>query len=769
MLSLLDDGSLSPEDSAAYLKLLQSDSSQSMDLQDEGLQRIQVDLQAATSQPHFWDEVSPQFQQSVLEKVRQLSRTTTLPTHSQVATNPSELGCDLSTVAKTEFTKSSLAAEPALREFLTPPQSTDEIGRLGNYRVLRKVGEGGMGIVFEAEDMHLQRRVALKTMLPKLATDSNCRQRFLKEAQAAARVEHDFLCPIYQVGEQDGVPFLAMPFLQGETLESAMRDCRLGIGEAVRIGVEIAEGLDAAHNAGLVHRDIKPSNIWLEKRANCETPRVKILDFGLARFESEEATLTQAGSIMGTPSYMSPEQARSLSVDARSDLYSFGAVIYEMLTQKRPFVGDSPLIVMTSVIMDDPKPPCEINDSIPAALSQLVMELLSKSPSDRPQTAKMVSTRMQTICELLLENRNAEVVEQSISQQPKESRFRPVFVPAVALACMGFIVFIAGILTFQNKDGSLEIVYEGDADLRLHDGGIQIFDSKNQLKYTLSPSEKNHSLPPGSYRVKVVGADGVKLETESFEMAQAGVFTLKATAQPAKKIETALPKSDDDDIPIPVVLDEKFFPGRLVFSDNFTDAGRSSIPLSENQKVENHRFVIQKLNSKLRERLQLHMGPDLDSSACYIRCRGFNSKPFLNFAVRQTGDKFRWLGLNNPKVGQWDINIHRRDQEYGTWFQKPSTLAETFSVADDRKIGQWTEFAVRWSLSTYDVWVNSRYVAGGALPSDELSIGKPKAFELCAIGLEPGDIQLEIDFVGVWDQSGLDGANALPPTLNRNK
>jgi hypothetical protein len=153
--------------------------------------------------------------------------------------------------------------------FLSPPQAADEIGRLNGYRVLRLLGQGGMGVVFEAEDVRLKRRVALKVMKPEIAAKEEHRVRFLREAQTAAAVEHDFICPIYQVGEENGTPFIAMPFLKGEPLDERLkRERPLPLPEAIRIGAEVAEGLAEAHKAGLVHRDIKPGNIWLETLPN---------------------------------------------------------------------------------------------------------------------------------------------------------------------------------------------------------------------------------------------------------------------------------------------------------------------------------------------------------------------------------------------------------------------------------------------------------------------------------------------------------------------
>jgi hypothetical protein len=187
------------------------------------------------------------------------------------------------------------------------PRPTDG-PRLGGYRILRELGHGGMGVIYEAEDIELERCVSLKVMKPEIAKDAQHRERFLREASAAASVESVFICPIYEVCEHDGVPFIAMPFLKGEPLDAHWKKSqRLALDEVVRIGKEIAEGLSAAHEAGLVHRDIKPSNIWLETQPS-GPPRAIILDFGLARVQADNAQITRSGVIVGTPAYMFPEQ-----------------------------------------------------------------------------------------------------------------------------------------------------------------------------------------------------------------------------------------------------------------------------------------------------------------------------------------------------------------------------------------------------------------------------------------------------------------------------
>src|SRR5579884_3469374 len=218
--------------------------------------------------------------------------------------------------------------------FLGPPQAPGELGVLGGYRVVRLLGAGGMGCVFEAVDPNLGRRVALKVLNADTAAHPQGRQRFLREARTAAALQHEHVVAIHHVGEDNGVPFLVMPLLQGETLEKRLAlTGPFPVPVAVRIGREIAEALSAAHRKGLIHRHVKPANVWLQ------TPgwRVKLLDFGLARpAEGGRTRLTRLGQAVGTPSYLAPEQIAG-EAEPRSDLFSLGCVLYEMVTGRRPF------------------------------------------------------------------------------------------------------------------------------------------------------------------------------------------------------------------------------------------------------------------------------------------------------------------------------------------------------------------------------------------------------------------------------------------------
>ncbi|HYT91301.1 MAG TPA: protein kinase [Gemmataceae bacterium] len=280
------------------------------------------------------------------------------------------------------------------RDVLAPPQAPGELGWIGAYRILEVLGTGGMGVVYQAEDTVLKRTVALKVMTPQAAARPAARERFLREAQAAAALEHEHIITIYQVGEQRGVPFLAMPCLKGESLEARLRrDGPLPVPEVLRLGRQIALGLAAAHAKGLIHRDVKPANIWLEAGSG----RVKILDFGLARPFEDDAHLTDSGMIIGTPAYMAPEQARGEEMGPRGDLFSLGIVLYRICTGELPFRGNHSLGVLTALATQTPRPLRELNPAVPPALAELVMQLLAKEPTERPASAREVADRLQAL------------------------------------------------------------------------------------------------------------------------------------------------------------------------------------------------------------------------------------------------------------------------------------------------------------------------------------------------------------------------------------
>jgi ABC-type branched-subunit amino acid transport system substrate-binding protein len=276
--------------------------------------------------------------------------------------------------------------------FLEPPLEPGDLGYLGHYRVVRLLGEGGMGMVFLAEDPRLRRSVALKVMRPELAENGMARERFLREARATAKIHSDHIVAIHEISQANDIPYIVTELLHGKPLDSWLKEnSRPRPAQVMDLGLQIARGLEACHSSGVIHRDIKPENIWVEEPSH----RIKLLDFGVAR--GKDVALTEAGAVVGTPAYMSPEQAQGRPIDERCDLYSLGCVLYEAATGTPHFSDSNTAPLKNEQVPTDRKPIRDLDTAFPPEFSNLLTRLLAKDPKDRPASASEVVAALEKI------------------------------------------------------------------------------------------------------------------------------------------------------------------------------------------------------------------------------------------------------------------------------------------------------------------------------------------------------------------------------------
>ena len=329
---------------------------------------------------------------------------------------------------------------------LGPTDDPDRIGRVAEYEVIGIIGRGGMGVVFKAFDPRLNRFVAIKMLLPHLATSGAAKKRFAREGQAAAAVVDDYVLPIYAVAEWQGVPYLVTQYLRGTTLQKRVQtQGPLELKEILRLGMQTARGLAAAHAQGLVHRDVKPSNILLDGSVE----RAMLTDFGLAR-AVDDASITRTGIIAGTPQYMSPEQARGGSVDARSDLFSLGCVLYFLCTGRPSFRADNSYAILRLITDEEPRSIREINPDIPEWLCVVVQKLMAKKAEDRHGSASEVAELLET-CLAHVQQPTVVSLPENLLKKNESAAILPRFRQKAA-GMLGIITLLTGLCLFLMPD-----------------------------------------------------------------------------------------------------------------------------------------------------------------------------------------------------------------------------------------------------------------------------------------------------------------------------
>ncbi len=384
--------------------------------------------------------------------------------------------------------------QEAILRLLGPSDDPRMLGRIGGYEVTGIVGRGGMGIVFKAFDAALGRFVAIKMLLPHLAASGAARQRFSREGQAAAAVIDDHVLPIHSVDQWQGVPYLVTQYSRGTTLQKRIQDQgQLELKEILRISLQTARGLAAAHSQGLVHRDVKPSNILLDGTVE----RALLTDFGLAR-AADDASVTRTGTVTGTPQYMSPEQVRGESVDGRSDLFSLGCTMYAMCTGRSPFRSDSTYAVMHRITSTQPTPIREINPDVPKWLCEIIARLMAKQPEERFASAADVAQLLEE-CLAHVQQPTVTPLPDSLAQTAPQQNHRPPIGKRIAVAAFAFSMILAGVLfVLETNKGTLVIEsVADDIPIRIKQGDETV------RRLTVSREGTTTRLHAGQYTVEI--------------------------------------------------------------------------------------------------------------------------------------------------------------------------------------------------------------------------------------------------------------------------
>ena len=425
--------------------------------------------------------------------------------------------------------------------YLEPSSREDSLGRLGHYEILEVIGSGAFGTVLKAFDEKLHRVVAIKVLAPVMAATSPARKRFLREARSSAAVRHENVVSIYAV-EDEPIPYLVMEYIPGQTLQQRLDgNGPLDLVAVLRMGKQIADGLAAAHAQDLIHRDIKPGNILLDTSVD---DHVKITDFGLAR-TADDASMTQSGMIAGTPLYMAPEQAQGQKLDQRADLFSFGSVLYQMLSGRPPFRAPNTVAVLKRVVEDSPRPIREIIPEVPDWMCELIGHLHAKNPDERYSSAKEVSDVLAQCLLDVQEGRrpvipapdNAEtVLRPALTRQPRdEKRTSKKLLPRIAavVALLFVSLGLTEATSVTNLSSTVIRVLYGSGTLVIEIDDPSATVAINGEQVTIRGAGVDElTLSPGKYRVEAV-KDGQTVQQELVSITRDGRTVVRLTLEPS--------------------------------------------------------------------------------------------------------------------------------------------------------------------------------------------------------------------------------------------
>jgi len=404
---------------------------------------------------------------------------------------------------------------------------------VSHYKILEKLGEGGMGVVYKAQDTKLDRIVALKFLPQHLTSDPVEKERFIHEAKAASALNHPNVTTIYEVDEFEGQMFIAMEYCEGKTLKQIIEKESLSIKKVLDIGIQIGEGLAIAHEKGIVHRDIKSDNIVLTPRG-----QVKIMDFGLAKLKGA-TKLTKTRSTLGTAAYMSPEQASGEEVDQRSDIFSFGVVLYELLTENLPFAGEHQAAIIYSILNEEPQPVARFNNKVSAKLEDMVFKALAKEREERYQHIDDL------LADLRREKKSLEYVRTAVAAKPPESPK-----PAIAVLYLQNLsenkedaYFAAGmtedIITQLSKIGGLLVASRSDIE-QFKNKPVNLKEVANRLRvnYVMEGSVRKYGNKIRITCQLIKASDGFHVWADSYDRQMEDLFAIQADV--AKEVAQAL-------------------------------------------------------------------------------------------------------------------------------------------------------------------------------------------------------------------------------------